>query len=138
MWGMCSEKLELWDLGAAHTVTWNKSCALVDGVWNFIVNTEGGDVTWWKSQSYKAACAAPAGQCVRMELLEAQPWLFWGHSGIVPSSADTEVRAPGTNTTRERCRAVQPCCHGKGWGRCGEAARKVSPLWGTCVYLLIN
>lgn len=66
-------------------VTWNNSCALVGGVWNFIVNKKRGEVNWsnrpshlWKSQnSYKTACAVPVGECVRMELLKAQPWAFW-------------------------------------------------------------
>lgn len=94
----------------------NNCCALGDGVWNFIVNTKGGDGTGqielWKSQSYKAACAAPVGECEdgaagssALSVLEEI------------TSANTEPRAPrvrGTNSTNERCRAVHPCWHGKG------------------------
>lgn len=95
----------------------NNCCALGEGVWNFIVNTKGGDGTGqielWKSQSYKAACAAPVGECEdgaagssALSVLEE-----------IKTSANTEPRAPrvrGTNSTNERCRAVHPCWHGKG------------------------
>lgn len=138
-------------------VTWNNGCALVDGVWNFIVNKKRGEVIWsnrasqlWEAQDRVTELPVQflVGSVWGWSCWKLSPGCSGGHS-VIASSANAEVKTHRVNkfsvkgnkeqTPQTRNSQLCICWHGMGWSRCREPVRKVCPLhWVTCVYLLIH